>query len=483
MDDLVSIEELYENAPCGYFSFTPDGKLIRANKTFLNWIGIAKDELQRLKFLDILHKGNTIYYEMIFMPTLKMQGHINEISFDIIKKDGSRFPGLINAVAVFNENKGIKAVNVTLLDITERKKYERELLKAKERADNERLMFEVLANQIPDIIWTATEEGKIDFLNRQYYKKTNTKPADAERIFISDLISEKDMGSFRDQWEDARKHSHAFEMEVRLRNDSQNTNWYLLRGIPYERDRFSEKKELSWLGTLTNINHQIQSLQLKDEFIAIASHELKTPLTIIKSYLQVLNDVVGDDTQKTLLSKCESGVNSMSRMITNLLDITNLNSSELPIVRKKEELVEIARNSISDHQSPNSNHEILLKAELEKVFVHVDAMRIGQVITNLLSNAIKYSPGADKVILKIEKVSDDRVKLSVQDFGLGISQEDFAHIFDRYFRVKAHSSTYVQGWGLGLYIIQQIAKAHNSEIKVESEVGKGSVFSFELNII
>lgn len=485
MSDLINIEELYENAPCGYFSFLPDGKIIKANKTFLSWIGITQEELASFSFVDLLYKGNTIYYEMIFLPMLKMQGFLNEINFDIIKKDGTTFPGLINAIAVRDDNHNLRAVNVTLIDITTRKKYEQELLSAKKEADNERLKFEILSNQIPAIIWTSTDSGQVDFLNKQYYKATN-KPSsiDKKKTFIFDLIYEKDIESFKDKWDDARKNNEPIELEVRLKNRSKNPDWFLLRGVPFIRDHFAVDKKRSWIGTLTNINHQIKSLQLKDDFISIASHELKTPITIVKSYLEILQEVVKDETQFALIKKCESGINSMHQLINNLLDITHISSEELPIHRKKENLTAIIKKSIANYEIAKNKPKIDLIGDTEPIYVFADKMRIEQVINNLLSNAVKYSPGADKVVVGINKnLESGKVGVFVKDFGIGIPDEDINKVFDRYYRVKSERSPYIKGWGLGLFIIQQIIKSHNSIIMVESELGKGSCFSFELEIM
>lgn len=483
MFDLINIEELYENAPCGYFSFLPDGKIIKANKTFLTWIGISNEELQNFQFLDLLFKGNKIYYEMIFLPMLKMQGYLHEINFEIIKKDKTTFPALINAVAVRDEKENLIAVNVTLINITDRKKYETKLLSAKNEADNERLKFETLANQIPDIIWTSTDAGKIDFLNKQYYALTGND-ANQKSLFIEDIIYEKDLTVFKIKWDEAREINAPFELEVRLRTQSHDYDWYLLKGVPYIRDAYSANKERSWLGTLTNINQQVKSLQAKDDFISIASHELKTPITIMKSYLEILKDVVPDDTQKALISKCESGVESMQELIENLLDISQINATELPINKEKEELMKILTNCVSNYEMSNVNHKIQLTGDLHPVHVFVDKPRMEQVINNLLGNAIKYSPDADTVILNIEKATaTGKVKISVRDFGIGIPEQDLSKIFDRYFRVKTKKLSLIKGWGLGLFIIQQIVKAHNSIIQVESELGKGSCFYFELDYI
>ena len=483
MADLVNINDLYENAPCGYFSFLPEsGKVIKANKTFLSLVGVDQSEVENLHFVDLLHKGNMIYYEMIFLPSIKMHGFINEISFDILKKDGTRFPGLINAAAVTDEQNNLIGVNAILLEISERKKYEQELLSSKTEAEKEHAKFEVLSNQLPAIIWTANDSGNIDFLNKQYLIITRNKEI-LHNSHISDLIDERDASSFQEKWEEAQTKNSIFEMHVRLKNQSNKDDWYLLRGIPYVQDISLIGQARSWLGTLTNINYQIQSLQIKDDFISIASHELKTPLTVVKSSLQLLQNIASDPVQAKLIEKSERAVKLMQQLINSLLDISAISLDKIPIDTHKENLIDIINACITSYKEGKNDHKIDLRGDSDPVYVLVDRMRMEQVLNNLIDNAVKYSPDADRVIIRLTKNSDSgKVTISVEDFGRGIPTEEQGKIFDRHYRVKSTNKD-IKGWGLGLFIIQQIVKAHSSIIKVRSQSGKGSCFYFDLDIV
>ncbi|MGK7389152.1 MAG: PAS domain-containing sensor histidine kinase [Candidatus Cyclobacteriaceae bacterium M2_1C_046] len=484
MTELIDLEDLYENAPCGYFSFLPDGTLIKANTTFHRWVGTNNDSINSYNFIDFLYKGNSIYFEMIFLPMLKMQGYLNEISFDIIKVDGSTFPGLINAVAVRDDQENLKAINVTLINITDRKKYENELLQAKKTADAEKLKFELLSNQVPDIIWTALDSGEVNFLNKQYYRATQKEQIKDKKVYFADLIFQKDLQIFRDNWQEAKELNNAFEIQVRLNNDSsEDPDWYLLKGIPFVRDNFSENTDRSWIGTFTNINQQIKSLQVKDEFLSIASHELKTPITVISSYLEILQGVLKDETHLEIISKCINNIDSMNVLITNLLDITQINQEHFPIEKKKENLTSILKSCVENQREAHKNKQVELIIEIDPANVMADRVRMEQVINNLLTNAIKYSPQSDKIIVKIERSDLETVKVSVQGFGIGISKEDLPKIFDRYYRVRSQTTDFIKGWGLGLFIIQQIIKSHSSIIQVTSEPNKGSCFYFTMDTV
>lgn len=126
------MEELYEYAPCGYFSFLPDGTIIKINNTLLGWLGYHREELiNRKKITNLISKGNTIHYEMFFRPMINVSGNVKELNYDLIKSNGEILPALINATAVKDEGNTLLAVNVSVYDITDRKKYEQELLYAK----------------------------------------------------------------------------------------------------------------------------------------------------------------------------------------------------------------------------------------------------------------------------------------------------------------------------------------------------------------
>lgn len=138
LDKLIDTEFLYQTSPCGYLSFYADGTIIKINQTLLSWLKQSNEEIVfNKKFSDILSKGGTFYYQMVVLPLLNMQGFVNEINFEIKTKD-SVFPCLFNASAIKNEDGKIIAVNAIILNITDRKKYESQLLTAKQHAEEEK---------------------------------------------------------------------------------------------------------------------------------------------------------------------------------------------------------------------------------------------------------------------------------------------------------------------------------------------------------
>ena len=223
--------------------------------------------------------------------------------------------------------------------------------------------------------------------------------------------------------------------------------------------------------------------QQKDEFIGIASHELKTPVTSIKAYTQILQDVfekAKDKNSAGLLEKMNGQVDRLTELIVDLLDFTRIEGGRLKFREQNFEINELIAEIAEDMQRTARNHTIEKKLD-RPAQMHGDRERIGQVLTNLLGNAIKYSPNGKRIIIS-SKVEKGEVTISVQDFGIGIDGRIRDKVFDRFFRVTEPVMNTFPGLGLGLYIASEIVKRQGGRIGVKSKKGKGSTFYFSLPI-
>ena len=216
----------------------------------------------------------------------------------------------------------------------------------------------------------------------------------------------------------------------------------------------------------------------KDEFMAMASHELKTPLTVIKANVQVLAEKLGNDANIDFINRTLSQVNKLSDLIANLLDVSKMQAGKLALNLTAFEISDLVKEVIANVQQTTSTHTIVFDLPGEAIFVNADRERIEQVMVNLLINAIKYSPGATEVFVACSKKTE-KIIVSVKDNGIGIPGEDLQHIFSSFYRVRGLASTFA-GSGIGLYISSEIIKRHGAEIWAESNLGKGSVFYFSL---
>jgi signal transduction histidine kinase len=223
------------------------------------------------------------------------------------------------------------------------------------------------------------------------------------------------------------------------------------------------------------------SLKTEEEFISIASHELKTPITSINAFLQVLLQMhpeLKDNRTNYMLARSKAQVDRLISLIRELLDVTKIKAGKLDLNFEDVCLNNIVDDVIFDHSSTIMSHTIIKTGE-SNTRVQCDKSRIEQVISNLLTNAIKYSGNADKIIVSIQE-DEKNIQVDIQDFGMGIDKENLSKVFDRFFRAHGQDGGMLSSLGLGLYICADIINRHNGKIWVDSVHGKGSVFHFSL---
>jgi len=221
----------------------------------------------------------------------------------------------------------------------------------------------------------------------------------------------------------------------------------------------------------------------KDNFIGIASHELKTPVTIIKAYTQILQkrfEKLGDEAANQSLAKMNAQINKLNTLIGDLLDITKIETGEIVFNKVMFDFDSLLKETLEDVQLTSDKHDIKLRGVVNKQ-VYADRERIGLILVNLLTNAIKYSPKSKDIIVQ-SSIDKSNVVVGVQDFGIGIPRESFHAVFDRFFRVKTPKGDTFPGLGLGLYISAEIIKRHKGKMWIISQVGKGSTFYFSIPI-
>ncbi len=242
-----------------------------------------------------------------------------------------------------------------------------------------------------------------------------------------------------------------------------------------------DKNVILVAGSTRDITTRKQLESQKDDFMGIVSHELKTPVTSIKAFTQVLQHrfaKAGDERSAVLLGKMDAQINKLTSLIGDLLDVTKIEAGKLQFNEALFSFDGLVDEVVEEMQRTTQKHTIEKVGVTEKM-VCGDKDRIGQVIVNLLANAIKYSPSADKIIIT-SSAENGYVTLYVQDFGVGIPQERQQQIFERFYRVDGNET--IAGIGLGLYISAEIIKRQNGRIWVENTQGEGSTFCFSIPI-
>ncbi len=248
-----------------------------------------------------------------------------------------------------------------------------------------------------------------------------------------------------------------------------------------------EKNPLILLA-IEDITERQELEKQKDLFIGIASHELKTPVTTMKGYAQMLEKRLsqnGDSKDTYFIQEINKQTDRLTTLINDLLNVSKIQAGKLVLEKRRFDLNALVTKTVVDFQYVTETHQIIKEGEI-KERVYGDQSRIEQVLSNLITNAIKYSPHADeqssstnKVIVRVWTDKSNAI-VSVQDFGFGITKKDQTKVFERFYRTGDKKEMNVAGFGLGLYIAAEIVKGHHGKIWVESTKGKGSTFYFTL---
>lgn len=340
--------------------------------------------------------------------------------------------------------------------------------------------FKFLADTIPVIVWTALPNGDYDYFNKQWYNYTGKTFEESKGYGWQSVIHPDDLPATVTAWTHSIKTGEPFKIEDRKISSQGVYRWHLGHALPF---KDNDGKIIGWFGVCTDIDDQKKAMEKKDEFISMASHELKTPVTSLKAYTQILMMTLGGEgntVASDMLSKMDKQINKLTSLIADLLDASKANSGQLNLTIESFDFNELVKEVTDELQRTTATHTIkLYLANTETI--NGDRNRLGQVIINLVSNAIKYSPQANEVIITSQS-NKDTIKLCVQDFGIGISSSEQPKLFTRFFRVANSKTNTYPGLGLGLYISNEIIKRHSGTIDFKSAEGKGSTFCFTLPV-
>lgn len=360
-------------------------------------------------------------------------------------------------------------IMVVATDVTVQVDARKDIEKAKEN-------FQLIADNISQFAWMADPEGSIFWYNQRWFDYTGTT-LEAMRGWgwrevhhpeHVDRVVEKIARNFKtgESWEDT----------FPLRRADGEYRWFLSRMVP---TRDQNGKVISWFGTNTDITDQRKLDQQKDDFISIASHELKTPLTSLKANLQLLErmkDNLSNPMAPKLIDSSNKSMQKISTLVDDLLNINRFSEGKLQLQKTRFSVWEML-NACSSHVRVDGKHELIVEGD-KQLQIYADEHRIDQVVVNFVNNAVKYAPHGRKIWLIIDDLGSE-VKISVKDTGPGIPAEQLPHLFDRYWQADQSAPKY-NGLGLGLFICAEIIKRHGGHIGADSALGEGSTFWFTL---
>jgi two-component system phosphate regulon sensor histidine kinase PhoR len=340
--------------------------------------------------------------------------------------------------------------------------------------------FKYLANNIPQMTWTNLPNGEVDYYNDRWYTYTGVSFEDTNKWAWEKVLHPDDIKVTTERYMASLKSGEVFDVENRYRRADGVYRWHLSRALPL---RDENKEIVFWVGTATDIDDQKQEMDRKDEFIGIASHELKTPLTSLKGYLQLITVYKKDDlpaSVKQYIAKANVALNKLQRLVNDLLDVSKIQAGRLEYAMGSLNLAELVNTCIenAEHIYPSN---LFVIEDGHTYLVNGNSERLEQVIMNLINNAVKYALDDKKIIVKTTRI-DDKVRVAITDFGIGLSEDQRKRIFERFYRVE-DKKYMTSGLGMGLYISAEIIRNHHGRMGVESEPGKGSTFYFDLPLL
>lgn len=236
-------------------------------------------------------------------------------------------------------------------------------------------------------------------------------------------------------------------------------------------------------GTLLDITERKQDEQRKNDFIGMVSHELRSPLTSISGYIQMLNLKASKNNDEVIVDiavKAKRQVERMLALVSGFLDVARMGEGKIKLNLKPFDMAALIKEAKDESLATVTTHHVVFDT-VNATLVEADQDKIVQVLTNFINNAVKYSPKGSTIQVACI-TQNDMAYVSVSDEGMGIAAKDQPHVFDRFYRVESERMTTVKGFGIGLYICKEIIARHGGTIGVHSELGKGSSFWFKLPV-
>lgn len=381
-------------------------------------------------------------------------------------------------------------------DISDRKQIEEALGQREEQ-------FRFTTNVIPHIVWTTDAHGKTDYVNARWTDYTGLLLEAALDERWQNIIHPDDLPAVQAFWTKSCKTVSAYEMEYRLRRSDGMYRWHLVKGLPM---RNQHGHVIKWFGTCTDIHDQKEleierrkvlereqaaretaerANRIKDEFLAILSHELRAPLNPILGWTKLMQNRKFDPAKtQEALATIERNAKIQTQLIDDLLDVAKILRGKLSMEVVPVDLVFVIESAIDTVRAAAVAKSVRLDAVLLPIGqVSGDAARLQQVVWNLLSNAIKFTPLHGRVEIRLEQVGDS-AQITVSDTGKGISPNFLPYIFESFRQEDASTTRKFGGLGLGLAIVYSLVEAHGGTIWADSlGEGHGATFIMQLPLL
>ncbi len=442
------------------------------NKTWLQFTGRTPEEESNEGWLEGVHAEDRQKCVDTYNESVQTQKEFYT-EYRLRRHDGQYRWVADKSVPRFSSDGEFLGFISACMDIDDQKRF-REKIMANE------LLFKTITNAPPVGLWMTDVNAQNTFVNDTWIQWTGIPYEQQKGVgWLSKVIDEDKKEAPAKFW-DAMTRRVAYKTEFRIIRKDGEMRWCLTEGFPY----YDIDGEFAgYAGSVTDITDMKRLEQRKDDFIKMASHELKTPVTTIKGYIQLMLKMFTSEKNIFLsesLFTIDKQVSKLSKLIADLLDATRIETGQLLINHEVVRLTEIIQDIVKDFRTTSLTHTVVFNNHSDPL-IYADRDRITQVISNLLSNAIKYSPKASTVVIETHQ-DEKEVIVSIRDYGIGIDEKDHHKIFERFFRVSDKQENTFPGFGIGLFIVKEIVSLHKGKVWVESAKGKGAIFYFSLPV-
>lgn len=471
------MNSILENAPFGFAFLDRNFRFVTVNNVLASQTGFTPEDHAN-KPLKMAFGKNEKEIAKMCRKVIRTGSPILNQEFSIanLHAEVANQHWLISCLPVRNQHSRIWGIALIISDITERKKISLQ----------KNFQAHLLQN-ISDAVVSTDLHYRILSWNKAAEHIYGWKSEEVIGRPISEVVKSRAVGMSINQVRKTVVQEGQWNGELfQTRKDGKELN--MLSSLSVFRDTWNEVVGVVAVNRdITDRKISEQNLQkavaAREEFMSIASHELKTPLTTIKAFMQLLQRKLISHPDSTLMDytrRIDVQITKLTQLIKDLLDTSKIESGKLSYNRQVFSLSDLVSEIVEDFQPLTKTHKITLK-NVAKVYVEADRDRIGQVLLNFLGNAIKYSPNAGEVSVVVKLLTKE-VKVSVSDKGVGVNKQDQEHVFERFFRAADLEAGTMPSLGLGLYISAAIMKSHKGKIGLTSKKGKGSTFFFTLPV-
>ncbi|WP_242038102.1 PAS domain S-box protein [Tolypothrix sp. FACHB-123] len=513
------VEDLYNNAPCGYHSLDSEGCFIKVNETELQWLGYKREEILGQPLVNFLTESSRLAFVQNY-PLFKERGWVKDLEYDMICQDGSILPVTINATAVKDADGNYLYNRATLFDISDARRQAAQRKQAQKELEESRSMLRLILDTIPQRVFWKDRNSRFLGCNPGFANDYQLKPGeiigktDAElpwaqwaHLYRADDLTVIESRTAKLGYEEPTNNVNGEQIWLRTSKVPLTNSAGEIIGILGSYEDITDRKQAE--EQLRRTNEQLaRATRLKDEFLANMSHELRTPLNAILGMSEGFQEgVFGaiNQRQAKAIATIERSGKHLLELINDILDLSKIESGKMELQLSEVSVSSLCDASMAFIKQMALKKNISLNTSIANniASIQVDDRRLRQVLINLLSNAVKFTPDGGSVTLEVKletlgeeivnplfynaswksslpepkSKADPNICFRIIDTGIGIAPENISKLFQPFVQLDSSLNRQYSGTGLGLALVERIATLHGGTVSVDSEVGKGSCFN------